>query len=618
MKDQKQFGILPFTLSGIVFGSLFVAFALLFRYNNVLAISTQNILSNLPNFYLVVFLSFILTIVLYFVTKKRKVSLRTIEGTVKSILQERSLVSTDKSRFEQTMKMAKIGTWELDCDSNIPYVSMELRNVYGLSSTGKVSLQELYKNVHKNDLAGIKNGLELCATSLRQVSVEYRYLINGEICYMTSNISPRINKEGKLAGYFVTVQDITQRHQAEMDLRAANEMVERSLKVKDQFISNMSHEIRTPLNAVIGFTDLISETSLTKEQGNYIEIVKTASQTLLALINNILDLSKIESGNLVLEVLPIDIRHVVKDITRIFEHKAKAKNLQINTNIDSSVPFKVLGDQLRLSQILFNLLGNAIKFTEEGSIDIYCKLVKGQDKQKQYIAFTIKDTGIGVPAEKQNDIFERFTQANTDTQRLYGGSGLGLNIVKSIVDMYGGTLTMESMKDKGTEFHFVLPFKNYVETNDVIEVPSIEGNKGLPPVSPQRPDINILLAEDNLVNAMLAKEVLIRRGYNVHHVTNGEFALDAVQQNKFDVIIMDIQMPVMNGISATKNIRKLPGAVAKIPIIAMTAHSLHGEKQNCFNAGMNGYISKPFKPDDLHAAITECINIAKNKELSLN
>ncbi len=406
--------------------------------------------------------------------------------------------------------------------------------------------------------------------------------------------------------------DITGRYQVETDLIAANEMVERSLKVKDQFISNMSHEIRTPLNAVIGFTDLLAETPLNSEQAEFVSIVKTASANLLALINNILDLSKIESSNLSLESLPLDICKIINDVVKILEPKAHTKGIAVQVNFDQRIPATLLGDQLRLTQVMFNLLGNAVKFTEKGTIDIVCKLVQGPDRLKEYIAFSIKDTGIGVAQEKQADIFERFTQANTDTQRLYGGTGLGLNITKSIVDLYGGTLSMESLTGQGTTFHFILPFKKYIETEELEEINTYEGDRILS-INADKP-IHILLAEDNNINAMLAKLVLKKKGFIVTHVVNGLEAVEAVQQQLFDLILMDIQMPVLNGIDATKAIRKLSGDMAGLPIVAMTAHSLHGEMQNCYNAGMNGYVAKPFKPTDLFSTIIEVIK--KNDQLS--
>jgi CheY-like chemotaxis protein len=274
-------------------------------------------------------------------------------------------------------------------------------------------------------------------------------------------------------------------------------------------------------------------------------------------------------------------------------------------NLDERLPVMVLGDQLRLTQVMFNLLGNAVKFTDDGRIDINCKLVSGSDKQKDYLAFSIRDTGIGVPADKQTDIFDRFTQANTNTQRLYGGTGLGLNITKSIVDLYGGTLSMESEPGKGTTFHFILPFKKYIEQQSATVEKAFDTAKLLS-INSSNP-IHILLAEDNMINAMLATKVLTRKGFTLVHVVNGELAVEAVQQQHFDLVLMDIQMPVMNGIEASMAIRQLEGAAGEIPILAMTAHSLHGEMQNCYNAGMNGYVAKPFKPDDLFATILDSV-----------
>ena len=399
--------------------------------------------------------------------------------------------------------------------------------------------------------------------------------------------------------------DITSRVRVESDLIAANEIVERSLKVKDQFISNMSHEIRTPLNAVIGFTDLLADTPLNNEQSEYIVIVKTASQNLLALINNILDLSKIESGNLALESQPIDIRQIVVDATKILEQKAKAKGISIITRFPASFPEKVLGDQLRLSQVLFNLVGNAVKFTDNGHVEVCCNLVKGSDETKHYFSFSVKDTGIGVPEEKQSEIFDRFTQANVDTQRLYGGTGLGLNIAKSIVDMHGGTLSMESVPGQGTTFHFIVGFKKYEESAEMTEVKGVGGDMILN-INSTRP-IRVLLAEDNEINAMLAVQVLTNGGFVVDHVPNGETALQSVQEHQYDVVLMDIQMPVMNGIEATKKIRALESPASRLPIVAMTAHSLYGEMQNCFRAGMTAYVSKPFKPEGLYSTLLESI-----------
>ncbi len=430
------------------------------------------------------------------------------------------------------------------------------------------------------------------------------------------NVIKKCFTDNKGRKYILCIgMDITGRYQIETDLIAANEMVERSLKIKDQFISNMSHEIRTPLNAVIGFTDLLHETSLNKDQGEYVTIIKSASQNLLGLVNNILDLSKIESGSLSLENLPIDIKDVVTEAVKILEPKARSKGIYLKTVIGSNLPARVLGDQLRLSQIFFNLVGNAIKFTDVGYVEISCKPVAGSDDSKQYIAFVVRDTGIGVAPEKQVAIFERFTQANVDTERLYGGTGLGLNIAKGIVDMYGGSLRMESTPGKGTAFHFILPFNKYDgPENETLNNTEERNKKNW---LPEGKKVHVLLAEDNAINAMLAKQVLENGGFMVTHVLNGAEALAAVQQSAFDVILMDIQMPVMNGITATEQIKQLDSAASKIPVVAMTAHSLYGEMQNCYNAGMTGYVSKPFRPEVLFSVIMESIEIQKtNKKMS--
>ncbi len=398
--------------------------------------------------------------------------------------------------------------------------------------------------------------------------------------------------------------DVTGRHQVESDLLAANEMVERSLKVKEQFISNMSHEIRTPLNAVIGFNDLLSDTLLNEEQAEYVDIIKTASGNLLALINNVLDLSKLESKNLSLESQPIEIRKIVNDVIKILGPKAIAKGIKVHTHIDGKLPVTVKGDELRLTQIMVNLLGNAVKFTDAGTIEITCKSVPGNDRRKEYVLFSIKDTGIGVAKDKQAGIFERFTPANNDTQRLYGGTGLGLNITRSLVDLYGGNLSMKSEPGKGTTFNFILPFKKYAAEHQVLVKPSEMDN--VLSVNTNRP-IHILLAEDNMVNALLATKVLTMKGFTVVHVINGLQAVETLRREYFDIVLMDIQMPVMNGISAAGHIRALPGSIGTIPIIAMTAHSLNGEMENCYKAGMNGYVAKPFKPHDLFTCIMESV-----------
>ena len=380
-----------------------------------------------------------------------------------------------------------------------------------------------------------------------------------------------------------------------------NKNLKKSNILKDQYLTNICHEIRTPLTTVIGFTDLLSATVLNGEQVEHVNIIGVASSNLFKLVNNILDLSKIESGSLVLENLPISISEIIYDTVKMFEYKAVEKGVWVRVTVAESLPAKVLGDQLRVSQVIMNLLSNAIKYTSIGTININCEEIAGADNRHNFISLTIKDTGLGIPQEKQLDIFERFTQASSSTQRLYGGTGLGLNIVKCIVDLYGGLFTMQSEPEIGTTFTIILPFEKYVIATDLDTIDTISINSDKIEVGIQ--PLNILLAEDNAINALLAIKILTKKGYIVTHVINGALALEAVQLQFYDLVLMDVEMPVLNGYQATKAIRALPGEICNVPIIAMTAHAVQGEQEGCIEIGMNGYVTKPFKQNDLFNAI---------------
>ena len=468
--------------------------------------------------------------------------------------------------------------------------------------------ESLYKGEDDIFLNDISNLLLLNAGDVRLSEGSLINPANNKPSWFT--IIVKIFKEANGKKYLLCFgMDMTKQHQIEVDLLSAKILVEKSLKVKDEFISNMSHEIRTPLNAVIGFTDLLAETILNTEQAGYVDIVQVASGNLLSLINNILDLSKIEAHNLALESLPMSIPKIVQDVVTILAPKAKSKGIIINTIFNEKLSGKVLGDQLRLTQVMLNLLGNAIKFTDTGTIDIDCAVSCGPDVTMDYVSFAIKDTGIGIPLDKQDAIFQRFIQASTNTERLYGGTGLGLNITKSIIELFGSTISMESVPGVGTAFNFTLPFKKYIEP---VEIKVFENQNKTDAAKNDLPKpVHILLAEDNMINAMLATKVLNKKGFTVVHVVNGELVLQALKEQEFDLILMDIQMPVLNGINTSKAIRALSGPIGQIPIIAMTAYSLHGEMQDCYNIGMNGYVSKPFKATDLYNTIMEVYNNSK-------
>ena len=415
------------------------------------------------------------------------------------------------------------------------------------------------------------------------------------------------NKHGNIFGYMGIAEDITDRKKAENELKKAKETAEQSLIAKDAFLANMSHEIRTPMNAIIGFTDLIIQTELDKEQYKFIKNVKNAGENLLIIINDILDLSKIESGKLSIESYPFNLKEILKNTQSLLKEKAKEKKIECNYFLDTELPEFVVGDSNRLNQVMINLVGNAIKFTNEGKVTVSVKKIK-EDEQDYALLFSIKDTGIGISEDKLDIIFERFTQANNDTTRKFGGTGLGLNIAKSLIEMQGGQLKVKSEEGKGSEFYFTIVYK---KADNHIEVPMQHT------LSSQQKygKIKILLSEDNIINQELAKSVIKKFGFELHVVNNGKECVELLQTTSFDLILMDLQMPGMDGYQATRFIRS--ELKMNIPIIAMTAHFLAGEKEKCIEIGMNDYIPKPFKQHDLYNAIVSVLkHTPKNKNLA--
>lgn len=394
-----------------------------------------------------------------------------------------------------------------------------------------------------------------------------------------------------------------ERKKVEEEMQRSRLMAEESAKAKSDFVANMSHELRTPLSAILGFTDLIKKTSLDQEQKEYLEAISSSGQNLLSVINDILDLSKLDAGKFSIEQLHFRIPELIHSIQLMFAGKAKDKNLIFSCQADVALQDPVSGDPKKLTQILINLVGNAIKFTDEGSILVNCRLMS-REQGKSTVAFSVQDTGIGIPQHKQESIFERFVQADTDTTRKYGGSGLGLSIARQLVSLLGGTLTLQSEPGKGTTFSFSLPFSPALELKT-------DRNAGKDTTIPSQAARTILLVEDSIMNQKLAKIILHNNGFEVTIAENGQEAVDLLKEKAFDLILMDIQMPVMDGCLATCIIRK--ELKLTTPIIAMTAHALDGEKEKCIREGMNDYLAKPFKEEDLLQKIAAWPPIGKKE-----
>jgi CheY-like chemotaxis protein/nitrogen-specific signal transduction histidine kinase len=403
-------------------------------------------------------------------------------------------------------------------------------------------------------------------------------------------------------GFHCIVRDISDKKQIQSELIKARQSAENAKQLQEQFLANMSHEIRTPMNGIQGMTNLLLETILDPQQKKYATIIKRSVNNLLVIINDILDFSKIQSGKLTIENIGFNIREVLLALEPMFAHRLTKKQLNLIVEIDQSIPIFLTGDPYRLNQILVNLLGNAIKFTDLGKVTLSVRMIK-QDMRGVQLKFSIRDTGIGIPADKLNTIFESFAQAGSDVERKYGGTGLGLSISKQLVEIQNGSIHVESKEGEGSEFSFEIPYQyagddeiySFKRLKDVDFSTLLMGKK-------------ILIAEDNFVNQVLIEHVLQRVGIITAIVNNGnEVIAKLKQKNDYDLVLMDLQMPIMDGYKTTVYIRKQ--LEINIPIIAITATAMKGELEKCIEVGMTDYMSKPYEFVDLYKKICHVLKI---------
>lgn len=407
------------------------------------------------------------------------------------------------------------------------------------------------------------------------------------------------------------LNDISEKKELETQLIIAKEQAEKAAKIKEEFLANMSHEIRTPMNGVIGMAYLLSQTRLSEEQKEYARGIRDSAGMLLTIINDILDISKINASKMIFEETPFNVRDIIRNLSLAMDVKAREKNIKYFSNVEKSIPQKIVGDPVRLSQILWNLAGNAVKFTEHGEVSLNVYL-REEEKGTISLEFVVKDTGIGINSSKLISIFEPFTQASIDTSRKYGGTGLGLGIAKKLVEMQNGTIFAESKPGVGSTFSVRISFKKYDEAFNV----GIETGAGAVKLKNLK-GVNILVAEDNKINQRVVIKTLERWGATVGLAENGKIAVEMLAVKPYDLVLMDIQMPEMDGLEATKYIRStlLPPA-SNLPIIAITASALRLDYEKCVALGMNEYVPKPFKPDELYDKIVRLLN--NNTVLELN
>ena len=453
---------------------------------------------------------------------------------------------------------------------------------------------------------------------------------NGKLTDVLFNGSVYKNEEGNVDGVVVVARDITDQkrianeliearvfaelateiaEEAKINAEKATIIAENAVKAKQQFLSNMSHEIRTPMNAIIGFTKVVLKTELTARQKEYLEAIKISGDTLIVLINDILDLAKVDSGKMTFEKIPFKMKSSISAMLHLFEPKINEKNLKLVKEYDKKIPVVLIGDPVRLHQIILNLVSNAVKFTSTGKITVSVHLLY-EDSDKVIIEFAVSDTGIGIPEDRLDKIFENFQQASSNTSRLYGGTGLGLAIVKQLIEPQGGTIRVKSEMGQGSTFSFTLSFlKTNADAQLEAEILELES---------EIKNIKVLVVEDIPLNQLLMKTLLDDFGFGRDIAENGKIAIAKLKENEYDVILMDLQMPIMNGFETTEYIRKTMNS--KIPIIALTADVTTADLAKCKAVGMNDYLAKPVDERLLYSKIIGILKkpkLAKKSNLNL-
>jgi PAS domain S-box-containing protein len=478
----------------------------------------------------------------------------------------------------------------------------------------------------KNELIGKPFVLIFNRQSFKEGGIDYfikRRVINnqeksyrarsGRIIPVSFSSTVMEDSRGKTQGIICVAQDITLQKKAKKELQRAKEAAEAANLAKSEFLAIMSHEMRTPMNAIIGMTELTLETDINKQQREYLELILSSSEGLLSLMNDILDFAKTEAHQIVLQNIVFDLCKIIHQIVSIMKPRSEEKGVSLSYSISPNVATLVQGDPLRLKQILINLLVNAIKFTDRGYIYIYVTSKEAASEDNMTLYFEVTDTGIGISPEDKIKIFDMFSQGDSSSTRKHGGTGLGLAISKRLIEMMGGYIGVKSTVGKGSTFYFSVNVKK-VKREDIHPIPVSDNNKTLEKEAvisfQKKTQTKVLVVDDNHINREITRHILQKAGYKVYIAESGKMAVKAVQKSHFQLIIMDIQMPDMDGFEAVKVIRQWQVQSNKdsTPIVALTAHATEDYRQKCFDSGINGFLTKPINKKDLLDKIENMVN----------
>ncbi|HXL21598.1 MAG TPA: PAS domain S-box protein [Candidatus Dormibacteraeota bacterium] len=534
-------------------------------------------------------------------------------------LQAEERLKASEEIFRTLSAAAPIGIFRYDSSGQCSYVNQCWADMTGMSA------QEAYSGgwrrvLHSEDEVRVRKAWKHAYERRERFAESYRYVHrDGHSVWVETAAQPIFDAAGVVRSYVGVVKDVTESRVVAERMREAKEAAEAASQAKSEFLANMSHEIRTPMNGILGMTELALDTDLSSEQREYLDMVKSSAEALLGIINDILDFSKIEAGRMDFESVPFSLIDCIEGALRPLALRAREKGLQLTWAFKGLVPEKVRGDSTRLRQILINLVGNAVKFTKRGGVSVTVERMAPADLAN--IRFEVSDTGIGIAMDKHQSIFEGFSQADASTTREYGGTGLGLSISGRLVKLMSGEIGLESEPGRGSKFFFTLPFGAISEASrrpspgtvplagECGLVVDKETEQGRAEGAKPGRSLRVLLAEDNRVNQKLALRLLAKMGHKSVLAANGQEAVELVRHSEFDLILMDIQMPVMGGLEAVRQIRALERENgSRNTIIAMTAFAMAGDPEKYLASGMDGYVSKPIRVEALVAEIARCTN----------